>query len=441
MFAGRPTRSYARHLLRRLELAARALRTSGAATNQPRPPMEGYYYRRRHCGLGLRDTPREPTRCISAAGARGKERVAQERASALPLRRGNCLQIERYPTLNLSYQFHHVEPYGRKGAHQKGSTKRKSSMFDIRDEMIRASHACAHVTNPQPPNLLFGVPPSVAFDLAAARAAQAVDKAGRRLRPEALVVLVGVATWPELTVHLQQDAEARDRYLRWRGATVAWLQLQWGDRLVTVVEHMDELRPHVHYIVVPEVEPDNRLRIASVHAGHSASTNCQDAGGTPREQSKAYRQAMKAFQDCYYEGVAVRFGLTRIGPRLQRLTRDEWKERKRQAEILAREHARLDDHLVTIKTKAREFVAKKTAAANAAAQSKVDGIVTQSHHDLMMLKQEANKRMAILRGREKALRGQLEEKDALITAQDERLAQVLERLAIYEGGFGPEAGR
>lgn len=154
--------------------------------------------------------------------------------------------------MNLSYQFHHVEPYGRKGAHQKGSTKRKSSMFDIRDEMIRASHACAHVTNPQPPNLLFGVPPSVAFDLAAARAAQAVDKVGRRLRPEALVVLVGVATWPELTVHLQQDAEARDRYLRWRGATVAWLQLQWGDRLVTVVEHMDELRPHVHYIVVPE---------------------------------------------------------------------------------------------------------------------------------------------------------------------------------------------
>lgn len=124
-------------------------------------------------------------------------------------------------------------------------------MFDIRDEMIRAPHACDHVTDPQPPNLIFGLPPGEAFDMAAARAAQAVDKIGRRLRPEALVVLVGVATWPDLTAHVQQDAEARDLYVQWRDATVAWLQSQWGDRLVTVVEHMDELRPHVHYIVRP----------------------------------------------------------------------------------------------------------------------------------------------------------------------------------------------
>ena len=60
---------------------------------------------------------------------------------------------------------------------------------------------------------------------------------------------------------------------------------------------------------------------------------------------------------------------------------------------------------------------------------------------MMMLKQEANRRMAILRGREQALRNELEEKDALITAQEERLARALERLTIYEGGFEPEAGR
>ncbi|MDH6688814.1 hypothetical protein AB7M56_000828 [Bradyrhizobium elkanii] len=340
-----------------------------------------------------------------------------------------------------SYQFNHVEPYSRKGAHRKNSTKRKCSMFDIRDEMIRAPHACDHVTDPQPPNLIFGFPPGEAFDMAAARAAQAVDKIGRRLRPEALVVLVGVATWPDLTAHVQQDAEARDLYVQWRDATVAWLQSQWGDRLVTVVEHMDELRPHVHYIVLPELEPDNRLRIASVHPGFRAAANCADAGGKPREQSKAYKAAMTAFQDCYYEDVGVCFGLFRIGPRLQRLTREEWKERKRQAEILAREHARIDDRLATIKRQAREFVVEKTAAANAAAESKINGIETQSRHDMMMLKQEANRRMAILRGREQALRNELEEKDALITAQEERLARALERLTIYEGGFEPEAGR
>lgn len=341
----------------------------------------------------------------------------------------------------LSYQFNHVEAFARSGPHRKNSTARKPSMWGIRDEMIRAPGACSHVANPQPPNVVFGMHPSAAFDLAADRAGPAVDKIGRRLRPEALVVLVGVATWPITTAEVSRDPEAMELYLEWREATVAWLQSQWGDRLVTVVEHMDELRPHVHYIVVPEVEPDIRLRITSAHPGHRAAANCKDAGGKPREQSKAYKEAMKAFQDCYYEEVGVRFGLTRIGPRLQRLTRDEWKERKRQAELLAREHARVDDRLATIKQQARKFVAEKTAAADAAAQSKVDGIMTQSHHDITMLKQEANKRMAILRGREQVLRNELEEKDALINAQEERLAQALERLATYEAGFGPEAGR
>lgn len=343
--------------------------------------------------------------------------------------------------MNLSYQFNHVEAFSRKGAHRKNSTKRKCSMFDIRDEMIRVPDACSHVTDPQPPNLIFGLPPAAAFDLATGRAAQAVDKFGRRLRPEALVVLVGVATWPQSTAHVQHNAEAREWYVRWRDATVAWLRSQWGDRLVTVVEHMDEPRPHVHYIVVPELEPNNRLRIASVHAGYRASANCKDAGGKPHEQSKAYKEAMKAFQDCYYDEVAVHCGLTRIGPRLQRLTREEWKERKHQAEILAREHARVGDRLATIKQRAREFVAEKTAAVDAAAQSKIDGIVKQSHHDIMMMKQEANKHIAILRGQQSALRKALEEKDALIIAQEERLIQTLERLAVYEGALEPEAGR
>jgi hypothetical protein len=337
----------------------------------------------------------------------------------------------------MAYQFIHVEAYGRHGAHLKNSKKRKPSMFGIRDEMIRAPHACSHVINPQPPKVLFGLSPAAAFDLAAGRGAHAVDKIGRRLRPEALVALVGAATWPVLTADVKRDPEALDRYLRWRDATLAWLQSQWGNLLVSVVEHMDELRPHLHFVVVPEVDLDNRLRIASVHAGHRAATNCKDAGGKPREQSKAYMEAMKAFQDCYYNEVAVRFGLTRIGPRLQRLTRDEWKERKRQAEILAREHARVEDRKARIKRQAREFV----AATSAAAQTKVDGIMARSRHDIKILEQETNERMAILLGRQQALRNELEEKDALITAQEEQLARALERLAIYEGGVGPKAGR
>ncbi len=70
-------------------------------------------------------------------------------------------------------------------------------MFDIRDEMVRAPHACSHVADPQPPNVLFGMHPSAAIALAADRAGEgALDKIGRRLRCDTPVVLVGIASWP-----------------------------------------------------------------------------------------------------------------------------------------------------------------------------------------------------------------------------------------------------
>lgn len=335
----------------------------------------------------------------------------------------------------MAYQFIHVEAYGRAGAHLKNSTTRKASMLAIRDEMVRAPHACSHVINPQPPNVIFGLHPTAAFDLAAARAERAVDKIGRRLRPEALVVLVGAASWPVLAAEVQHNDEARDHYLRWRDETIAWLRSQWGDLLASVVEHLDEPYPHLHFVVVPKPDPDNRLRIASVHAGYSAAAKCEHAGGKPHERKAAYKEAMKAFQDCYHAQVAVRFGLTRIGPRLQRLTRDEWKERKRQAEISAREHARLNEQLSMIKKKAREFVTEKIAAANAAAQLKIDGIVSESHHEIVRLKKEANRRLTSLRDREAQLQKKLEEKMTLLAAREKFLAHALERLSIYEGSL------
>ncbi|RED21560.1 hypothetical protein BJ123_1462 [Rhodopseudomonas thermotolerans] len=335
----------------------------------------------------------------------------------------------------MSYQFIHVEAFSRQGAHRKNSTTRKPSMFDIRDEMIRAPHACPHVPAPQPPNVVFGLQPAAAFDLASARAAQAVDKLGRKLRPEALVVLVGVVTWPELTANIQEDAEARNLYLRWRNRTIDWLRSQWGDLLATVIEHTDEPRPHVHFIVVPELEPNKRLHIASIHAGYRAAAECKDAGGSPRDQRTAYEGTMKIFQDCYYKQVAVRFRFTRIGPRLQRLTREQWKERKHQAKILAREYARLDEKRASIERRARDFVATKVAEAEAAAQLKIDSLASQSRQNILMLKQEANRRIAILKGQRLALQDSLEEREALIHKQEEKISHLLDRLANYEGKF------
>ncbi|MGL5164790.1 MAG: plasmid recombination protein [Afipia sp.] len=227
----------------------------------------------------------------------------------------------------MSYQFLHIEAYGRKGAHKKNSSVRRSSMFDIRDEMIRMPHACSHVAESLPPLVLFGMKPEDTFVLTNERAGHAIDKRARKLRCDAPVVIAGVASWPKPVVDVKNDPEKK-RYQQWREETLAWLKRRWGDDLKTVLQHLDEAYPHLHFIVVPKLSPDCRLRISSIHPGHRAAEKTAEAGGTGRDQKKAYKEAMAALQDGYYERVSVRFGILRTGPRRQRLTRAEWTEKK-----------------------------------------------------------------------------------------------------------------
>lgn len=129
-----------------------------------------------------------------------------------PLR--NCLRLAGgAPTVLqleeaiMGYQFMHIEAFGRKGAHKKNSSVRKYSMFDICAEMIRDPHACSHVRVPLTPEIIFGMKPQQAFALVDERAAQAVDKKGRKLRSDAVVVLVGVASWPETVGNIGNDPD------------------------------------------------------------------------------------------------------------------------------------------------------------------------------------------------------------------------------------------
>lgn len=45
-----------------------------------------------------------------------------------------------------------------------------------------------------------------------------------------------------------------DRYVRWRRDSVDFLRKRFGDRVVAIVEHLDELTPHLTAVVVPLVE-------------------------------------------------------------------------------------------------------------------------------------------------------------------------------------------
>ncbi len=154
--------------------------------------------------------------------------------------------------------------------------------------------------------------------------------------------------------------------------------------------------------------------------------------GKPREQKKAYKAAMQCFQDDYHFEVGVRFGLTRIGPRLQRLyaclngrsgsaKRECWPKRIPASKTI----------IPALKSRHANS-AGKVAATDAAADPEIHDVMDASRHVITTLKHEANRRMSILQDKRAALMDRLEEKDGVITAQAEEIAQMRELLAQHK---------
>jgi hypothetical protein len=79
--------------------------------------------------------------------------------------------------------------------------------------------------------------------------------------------------------------------------------------------------------------------MSEIHDGIRARNECK---GGYSKKAHAYKQAMREFQDSYYEDVGSKLGLTRLGPRVQRLTRKEWKAQQKQAQMFLQQHRELN---------------------------------------------------------------------------------------------------
>ena len=212
------------------------------------------------------------------------------------------------------YQFGHVEGYARQGGFNAKTKSSVMSGWDIIDEAERKEGATPHIETPQPPILHFGVKPSLAMKEAAEWADQTKDPTGRKYRIDGLCLAAGVISFPA-------DAEGWPEY---RDEAIEWLKTKYGDNLKSVVEHTDEAYPHLHFYVVPKLGD----RFDSVHDGYRAANEAKAQGLKKGAQNGAYKSAMKSWQDELHATCGVKFGLSRIGPRKQRLTRAQWKERK-----------------------------------------------------------------------------------------------------------------
>jgi hypothetical protein len=228
--------------------------------------------------------------------------------------------------------FGHIEGYGRSPSVRKRDGGR--SMEDIARECERQPGYCEHVDNPKPPHMLFGCEPSAAVQLARERASLACDAVGRPLRRDALCFLGGVASYPLPWTAISSGREQK-HLETWRVLLVAFLQRHYGTTLKYALMHQDESHPHVHWGAVPELE-GHQLRIETVHPGRQAAAAARAEGGDNRAASKAYKKAMKDWLDDMHIAAFAPIGIARYGPRRQRLTLVELKQRRDAEQALAR---------------------------------------------------------------------------------------------------------
>ena len=239
----------------------------------------------------------------------------------------------------MAYQFIHVESYSR-------STPKKGkagghSVSSVVNEAIREKNSIPHVDNPKPPVYIYGKPLEVLEETCNAWAASMTDAKGRKLRKDALCLVAGVVSMPAETT-----PEAWEKF---KLDAVEYLKAKYGDRLETVVEHTDEDHPHLHFYVVPR--PGERFE--SIHQGKAAAA--EKRGEVKGIQNQAYKAAMRAYQDEFFERVGIPHGLSRIGPGRRRLTREAWKLEQVQAESAAKTITVAQGLVATSEVEAREI--------------------------------------------------------------------------------------
>lgn len=217
----------------------------------------------------------------------------------------------------MSYQFIHIESYARVGSIQKGKST-KWSIHDIANEAMRKEGNCDHVEEPQEPNIIYGVNAYEAAAMAQDWADSSVDASGRKLRKDGSCLLAGVISFP--------DGRSEDEWKAFRDDSVDYLKDKYGDGLKSVIEHRDESHLHIHFYAVPEIGQ----RFDEIHDGKKAVMEAKEENPkmVKGEQNKVYIEAMKEFQQDFYEDVAIKHGMLKTGPKRERLSRDEWSERK-----------------------------------------------------------------------------------------------------------------
>lgn len=335
-------------------------------------------------------------------------------------------------------QFMHIQSYSRK------ANPRGQSVEQVLAEAARAPVYSKHVVTPHLPSVIYGVTADevrkLHDEMVAAGGVDVTLKDGRKarrgIRKDRHTLMTAVASHPMPTDLVNTKPDARADYEIWRKHNVAWLKARFGDKLISVIEHWDEKHPHLHAYILPlgdatcsarQLNPawqakEEAMEVA-LAAGHDdkAALNFGNA---------AYRAKARELQDHYYEHVSLACGLTRTGPKRERLSRQQWKARKDQARRDAKLHSDIekrverivdaeDDLEKSVSEKAKELAEKlalvdqakeEAEDAKARAAKRARQVVEAAKEDARQLQQKVREDLAARTSQIEAAKAELEQK-------------------------------
>ena len=225
----------------------------------------------------------------------------------------------------MAYQFAHISFFSRKA-----NSKGQSTSF-VFGEARRDPQHSTHVKDPKPPDVVYGlgIDELEALHDRLADEAKTTNSKGqsRAIRKDQQTLACVVLSYPK-------DGNG---FEDWEKKSLDWLKEKYGDNLKSVIRHTDESHPHLHaYLLADDMRASifNEGKQAKDAFMQSAEAKKMDKKAANKQGDRLYRQAMRGWQDDYYEKVGIPSGLARIGPGKRRLSRDQWQKENQQAESL-----------------------------------------------------------------------------------------------------------
>ncbi|EOW9435192.1 hypothetical protein ACOCGN_001718 [Vibrio cholerae] len=212
---------------------------------------------------------------------------------------------------------------------RQGSGRRSATSILL--EAVRDPHSCSHISEPKEPILLFGVSPIELNKQLKFIQLNAKNLRGKKFKRGEQLLGASVSS---LNLSPTPENIARPDVQSWIQRNHNFYKEKFGACYKSLILHTDESKIHLHAFHIPILDENTMIADAdALHPGYMAQKALKKSASRT-EKNKAYNNAMRDFQNDYYESVGAPTGLLRFGPKRRRLTRAEWLTEKNYAAVL-----------------------------------------------------------------------------------------------------------